>query len=497
MAKEDILERCAIDPDDSEHRELLENLQAGILAPHGCKHVRLLPLRFTSKDNGRAWVRDFAAQITSAYEHHRERGAVVNLYLSAEGYRQLQLDADRLKGEVNQDPLPANSVRARFMYETHINDVYVNGMRSDYSRQLLTDPPLDSWENAYTESLHGMILLADNNEKVLEGKVAEIKKEGRYVIEIAADETGSALAACGDEGDEKEAGADYVYEHFGYKDGISNPLFYKPQDGAAPSASSKRYDPYKPLKIILTKDPFVKNKAAYGSYLVYRKLQQDVPGFNQAVKQLAEGLKLTANQKNHGVDEAAYAGAMVMGRFKDGTPLVESDVPVTGCGEVSNGFTYDGDPEGLKCPFHAHIRKSNPRAEHEIRERFITRRAIPYGDRDSNSEKGMLFLCFQSDLSSQFNFIQQTWTNDVNFISPRVSKQRWQTGVDPVIGRASEGASVDQHWPKKYDGRETVSFDFKGYVHFKGGEFFFAPSIHFLKNITDISRTALCGVIEG
>ena len=27
-------------------------------------------------------------------------------------------------------------------------------------------------------------------------------------------------------------------------------------------------------------------------------------------------------------------------------------------------------------------------------------------------EIGLMFLCFESDLSSQFNFIQQTWSNE-------------------------------------------------------------------------------------
>ena len=54
--------------------------------------------------------------------------------------------------------------------------------------------------------------------------------------------------------------------------------------------------------------------------MVYRKLQQDVAGFNQDVLALAAKL---------GVDPA-LAGAYVVGRFKEGTPVVLSDTPTGG-----------------------------------------------------------------------------------------------------------------------------------------------------------------------
>ena len=73
-----------------------------------------------------------------------------------------------------------------------------------------------------------------------------------------------------------------------------------------------------------------------------------------------------------------------MGRFKDGTPLVKSDVPL-GEFPAFNDFKYeDTDRPAHKCPFHAHIRKVNPRGQGIlVGKRFITRRGIPYGERGS------------------------------------------------------------------------------------------------------------------
>ena len=51
---------------------------------------------------------------------------------------------------------------------------------------------------------------------------------------------------------------------------------------------------------------------------------------------------------------------MIVGRFDDGTPLTLQRTD--GAAQaIMNNFTYDSDGDGHKCPFHAHIRKTNPR----------------------------------------------------------------------------------------------------------------------------------------
>ncbi|MFM6674750.1 MAG: hypothetical protein ACKPJO_32325, partial [Dolichospermum sp.] len=41
---------------------------------------------------------------------------------------------------------------------------------------------------------------------------------------------------------------------------------------------------------------------------------------------------------------------------------------------------------------------------------------------------GLFFLCFQADISNQFNFMQSVWANANNFVQVNV-------GVDPIIGQ--------------------------------------------------------------
>jgi len=64
-----------------------------------------------------------------------------------------------------------------------------------------------------------------------------------------------------------------------------------------------------PLSLILVKDPFTgKDEGNYGSFLVYRKLEQDVDGFNNKVAELAGNLNLNTNQEGK-ITKEDFAGA--------------------------------------------------------------------------------------------------------------------------------------------------------------------------------------------
>ena len=58
------------------------------------------------------------------------------------------------------------------------------------------------------------------------------------------------------------------------------------------------------------------------------------------------------------------ARAYVVGRFQDGTPveLHDHELGAETQDYVTN-FNYADDMEGSRCPFHAHIRKTNPRGD--------------------------------------------------------------------------------------------------------------------------------------
>ena len=133
------------------------------------------------------------------------------------------------------------------------------------------------------------------------------------------------------------------------------------------------------------------------------------------------------------------------------------------------GGTLEGDPD-LKVE----------------RSHRIARRGITYGDRkvepkDDPEEYqlpdggvGLLFMCFQANIENQFAYLQAKFANCPNF-------SHRNTGIDPIIG-PSDFIGIPQKWAVEWGHEETKEFDFPSFVKLLGGEFFFAPSIAFLKN---------------
>jgi deferrochelatase/peroxidase EfeB len=213
---------------------------------------------------------------------------------------------------------------------------------------------------------------------------------------------------------------------------------------------------------------------------VFRKLEQHVRAFKEYEQQFAQALGLTG-------EDVKRAGALVMGRFEDGTPVVLRGTPGMSV-PVSNNFTYEADPDGGKCPLQAHIRKVNPRQQDVPR---IVRRGITYGKREKEPQDnprleelpvgdvGLLFMCFQRNIAQQFEVLQYLYASD-----PRIPGKQ-EPGIDPIIGQPGGNGVGQLKWPARWnDPREKHKpFDFHSFVTLKGGEYFFAPSIHFLKKI--------------
>lgn len=100
-----------------------------------------------------------------------------------------------------------------------------------------------------------------------------------------------------DYGRKPDGGSDHSYyiEHFGFHDGISNPLFLEKRPPELSKgdqcleAKHGSWNPFAPLSLALSEEPPFLEAIAnpYGSYLAYFKLEQDVPGFLQRCRLLA------------------------------------------------------------------------------------------------------------------------------------------------------------------------------------------------------------------
>ena len=157
-----------------------------------------------------------------------------------------------------------------------------------------------------------------------------------------------------------------------------------------------------------------------GTFMVYRPMQQHVDVFDSYVDDEARRLDR----------DRELLRAKIVGRWSDGTPLTlgpeRPDVTVATDRRRANDFLYQqqgedywGDRDGHACPLGAHIRRSNPRdglpggGERTMRHRII-RRGMPYGDREGDAEKGLVFVCFSASIRDGFEFIQREWLNSGN-----------------------------------------------------------------------------------
>ncbi|MBC3864011.1 peroxidase [Undibacterium jejuense] len=326
-----------------------------------------------------------------------------------------------------------------------------------------------------------------------------------------------------------ENGLPTAKEHFGYTDGIGDPVFEGvPYDEArvrgrgkqmadgswAPLATgefllghideAQEYPPA-PRPILLARN---------GTYMVYRKLHENVASFDKYLKQ--EGQKYLGGEE--------LLAAKFVGRWRDnGAPLVSApdaaskkkfdekfaQASPAEQDRMLSDFTYDDDMSGAKCPFSAHLRRINPRASLEMgrdpgdipgsyktitgafdtpgalsNRRRILRRGLPYGDvkdrsRDDGNH-GIIIMMLNADINRQFEFVQQQWVNYGNDFKAGNDKEI-------ILGNHSH----DPHFSSKAvlqvdPASEEVPFilaKIPRFVETRGGEYFFIPSLTALRMI--------------
>lgn len=508
---------------DPNFDEMLKDIQGNILKDHGRDFAVHIFLQFNEgKENDvMQWIRKFEQYVTSAMRQqedtqHRTEGRdrlkregkkvldinpglddrpFVNFFISAQGYEYLK-----------QGTPPEQK-----------GDSFKTGMKQ--AGQHLEDPDSKKWENGYRNTIHAMLLIAnDDRAKVaikkkplasLGGALSQAKigdsalwKLSDRIAKVLTIERGQMFYQQ-DEQTQKEDKT-RPQEHFGYIDGLSNPLFFSKEI----PLTKETWDPSAFLNLVLVPDPGGGEHAA-GSFLVFRKLEQNVSAFlNDKIKHAKTVLN---RDYDGGID---LAGALTMGRFKDGTPVTRAPSYVT-IWKKLNDFDYGPfdvpgasalPPDaGARCPLSAHIRLANPR-EHtrsnEEKAHRIVRRGMTYGNRTHESFKeeekdpnklptrgvGLLFMCFQSCITTQFEYIQRR----LNGMPPEKNSKAAvpRQPLDPVAGQsdpstksaplAKVGWAVT--WGEKNSFADVPAF--QRCITLKGGEYFFAPSKSFLRNIS-------------
>jgi Dyp-type peroxidase family len=283
------------------------------------------------------------------------------------------------------------------------------------------------------------------------------------------------------------------HEHFGFKDGISQPGVRGFHPTNPDNPDERLGHPGTEMiaagEFVLGLDNefgpvTVPDWMVNGSFQVFRRLTQDVPGWWAQVIRQRQTLP-----PGDPISEDALAAKLV-GRWRSGTPLAaapDRDNRSAQDRERDNDFRFDDDPEGLKTPRFAHIRKMYPRNNSVFgdKSRRIIRRGIPFGaefdptagrGHGVDAERGLLFNVFMASIESQFEFLQQAWANTAQFPGNVLGDNRVD-GPDPVIGE--DPAPVEL----RREARPDAHLDFRRFVHTSGAAYAFAPSLTTLRKI--------------
>lgn len=447
---------------------LLNNLQANILKGHGRNFAHHLFLQLDAGKAGLAknWISSFANTVITSARQQQEKtlafrsgtitdgGSIITLSLSASCYNKLGLQASKPR---------SNS--------------FEKGMQG--SAQLLADNA-DEWDEPFRSVLDMLIIVADDKSKTAKAVADDILKQVSSFSKLVLNQRGNVLKTKSGMG----------IEHFGYADGISQPLYLA--DDINRQASINEWNDATDRDLLLVADN-TDLTDSFGSFLVFRKLEQNVKRFKEAENKLPVVKDVNGNKNKE------LPGAMLVGRFENSLPVVKTSTGIqTNPPNITNDFNYSDDTVASKCPFHSHIRLMNPRngdvQAGDVSAQRITRRGIPYDDVNRIPEErintvsddllqsnepvagvGLLFMCYQKSIETQFEILQAHWANEGNIAGHFVD------GQDSLIG---QGSNPDKTLPVQWGApAQTQPFSFNNFVRMKGGEYFFTPGIAFLKGI--------------
>ena len=504
----------ADDEDDaSEDPEInLANIQGNVLAGFNKDQQRLLFFRLGDGDRARSWLATMVDE-TATSEEVLAFNELFRRARTRRGGEGSTPQATWLNVAVTYPGLAALGVGAAEL--AMFPEAFREGMAK--RAELLGDVEMSSparWVGPFASSdVHGVLLLATDDPAAL-SRLARVhtQRMAAHDVQVVFDDTGSVR--------EDQPG----HEHFGFRDAVSQPGIRgltRRQNPDNREQGAPGQELLWPGEFVLgyptqirTPDPDAEEEGenhqpgpistsgpawtADGSYLVFRRLRQDVAGFHRFLADTAD---------RQGVSKERL-GAKLVGRYPSGAPLERTEDepksfdPSKADPSVKdpsifeprkiNDFEFGDDDDGKLVPRAAHIRKAYPRdektptgGEADTQTHRIIRRGIPYGEsfRDDapvgspaagDADRGLLFLGYQASLERQFEFVTSQWFNNADH--PARSD-----GHDPIISQATRTKSFT------LPGGRPDHLTMQPFIFTTGGAYLFQPSITALRRLARTS----------
>jgi Dyp-type peroxidase family len=396
----------------------------------------------------------------------------------------------------------------------HFRAEFIQGMATEYRARILGDLEESAasnwrWGGPEQDELHAVLMIYAAD------KIA-LKSAEKAFSEQAAKFGISMLQRL-------EASVNpEAKEHFGFRDGISQPIlpglgkegtphnpevalgefvlgyenayFETPDSPILPKSMDQAGDLSE-----FAAQPGWKDFGRNGSYLVFRQLKQDVAAFWKFAMDAVKKENPAA-----GLEEAVQLASKMVGRWPSGAPITLCPHADKAGMEEENEFGYhENDLQGFNCPAGSHIRRTNPRdalqgskvkSAMKISQRHrILRRGRNYGPPlaesmeaadlvsapDDGQERGLLFICLNTNIARQFEFVQHTWADNTKF-------EGLYDDPDPILGIKDSRNKAETHdftIPQMPIRRKVQGL--RRNVQVVGGAYFFLPSLSAIRFISN------------
>jgi Dyp-type peroxidase family len=471
-----------------------KDVQGFVLRAYGkMRYTRYILLHIDDAILAKQWLSKISGQITDGT--HYPETTCINLAVTCPGLRVLGMHEDNIRSFGRE---------------------FREGMVTEHRQRMLndfgaSDPALWDWGgsqkvgNSDMNNIHLMLLLFAKTEDLMK----------QYHSEVSAELVTAGLSVVKTF---ETSMLDSNKENFGFTDGISQPTIKGIGDDESNEhnvvATGEFLLGYKNEYNVFPDSPFLmseqgdmnllptdvagsglKDIGRNGSYLVFRQMEQHVDRFWEFMNDKTRSADGTLDET-----ESIKLASKMVGRWPSGAPLAkypDKDPFPDGMCEDDN-FGYKDDADGLKCPFGSHMRRNNPRDAFEdnkpklslklTKKHRIIRRGRPYGEPfagNPNNYKpegkvGLHFMCVNSDISKQFEFVQHTWANFPRF-------QNLYNDPDPINGALEniENECV-QNFTIQAEPVNKCITNLKSFVTIRGGGYFFFPSINVISYLSTI-----------